>query len=43
MINQELLSYIKKRLENGSSLEEIKETLIGAGWKETMIDEAFSF
>lgn len=43
MINQELLSYIKKRLEKGSSLEEIKETLIGAGWKETMIDEAFSF
>ncbi|MDD5696381.1 MAG: hypothetical protein PHO90_00160 [Candidatus Pacebacteria bacterium] len=43
MINQDLLTYIKKKIEKGSSREEIKETLVNTGWKEEVVEEAFSF
>jgi hypothetical protein len=43
MPNQDLLNYIQKKLERGSSMEEIKGILLGHGWQEELIDEAFIF
>jgi len=43
MINQDLLTYIKKKVEKGSSEEEIKEILLNSGWQEEAIEEAFAF
>jgi hypothetical protein len=41
MITQELLDYIQKKLEKGSSKEEIKGILLGHGWQEKIVEEAF--
>jgi MFS family permease len=43
MANQELIDYIKGRLNEGVSKEEIKNSLLGAGWKEEDINDAFFF
>jgi len=43
MANQELIEYIKGRLNEGVSKEEIKNSLLGAGWKEEDINDAFFF
>ena len=41
MPNQDLLNYIQKKLEKGSSTKEIKEILLNSGWKEELINESF--
>lgn len=43
MPNQELLNYIQKKLEKNSSPEEIKGILLGHGWQENLINEAFDY
>jgi hypothetical protein len=43
MPNQDLLNYIQKKLEKGSSMEEIKGILLGHGWQEELVDEAFIY
>ncbi len=43
MPNQDILNYIQKKLEKGSSVEEIKGILLGHGWKEELIEEAFDY
>jgi hypothetical protein len=43
MANQELIDYIKGRLNEGVNKEEIKNSLLGAGWKEEDINDAFLF
>ena len=42
MVNQDLINYIQKKLETNSSKEEIKYLLVSNGWKEEIIEEAFS-
>ena len=41
MINQELLDYVKQQLQQGVSKEQIKGSLMGNGWQESDINEAF--
>lgn len=41
MTNQQLLDYIKQRLQQGVAKEEIKNALLAQGWQEEDIDEAF--
>lgn len=40
-MNQQLLDYIKQAQENGTTDEQIKESLKGSGWSESDISEAF--
>jgi len=40
MNNQQLSNYIKNQTEKGKSKEEIKESLLSAGWKEDDVNEA---
>ncbi|MEI6280648.1 MAG: hypothetical protein WCP17_01455 [bacterium] len=42
MINQQLIIYIKKEMQRGVPLENIKNVLLSAGWKITDINEAFN-
>lgn len=42
MVNQELLNYIKQQLQQGRKRAEIEEELLGAGWREKAIEEAFN-
>ena len=42
MANQQLFSYIKQQLQQGKSKEEIKGELLGAGWQEADINQAFN-
>lgn len=42
MTTEELLSYIKKQSADGSTKEQISESLIGAGWTMVDVDEAFT-
>lgn len=42
MINQELLDYIKNRLQQGMSKEQIKSSLLDKGWQAQDIDKALS-
>lgn len=42
MANKELENYIKKQLNSGYSLEQIKDVLIKRGWQETHVSEAIS-
>lgn len=41
MITQELIDYVRKKLGEGVSREEIKRTLMAHDWKEAEIEEAF--
>jgi len=41
MITPDLLDYIKRQLEQGFSKEQIKNALLGSGWQEKDIEEAF--
>jgi len=41
MVNQQLLDYIKQKLQQGMSREQIKSSLIADGWQEADINEAF--
>ena len=42
MPNQQLIDYIKQATEQGQSREQVKATLLGAGWQEVDIEMAFS-
>ncbi len=42
MINQQLLAYVEQQLEYGIEEEEIKSILLGEGWSEGDVDEAFA-
>jgi hypothetical protein len=42
MANPQLLQYIKERQESGASLEQIKQSLVSAGWSEVDVDEALN-
>jgi len=39
MANQQLSDYIRQQLQDGKSKEEIKSELLGAGWKETDVNQ----
>ena len=39
MSNQQLSEYIKQELQKGKSKDEIKNSLLGAGWKESQINQ----
>lgn len=41
MTNQQLSDYIRQQLEQGRGEEEIKSELLGVGWQETDINQAF--
>ena len=41
MITKELVEYINKKLEGGASKEQIKETLMSAGWQTPDVEEGF--
>lgn len=41
MVTDELLEYIRQQHTNGNSFEDIRSALIGAGWREDDVDEAF--
>ncbi len=41
MVNQQLIEYIKKQLQNGVSKESIISNLIAKGWQSTDIESAF--
>ncbi len=43
MINQQLLDYIKQQLQQNTSKEQIRSTLITNGWQPQDVDNAFSF
>lgn len=43
MLNQQLVNYIRKAYQAGMSKEEIRQSLISAGWKDWDINVAFSF
>ncbi len=43
MIDQQLLDYIKKQLEQGVSRDQIRNTLFANNWQEKAVDEAFAF
>ena len=40
MVNPQLLNYIQGSLANNISLEQIRKNLSGAGWPDSMINEA---
>lgn len=42
MAIQQLVEYIKSNLDQGVNKDEIKSTLLGRGWQEAKVDEAFS-
>jgi len=42
MINQQLLDYIKQQLQRGASQEQIKNSLMASGWRESDVNEVFS-
>lgn len=41
MSNSQLTEYITRRTAQGANKEEIKSALLGAGWQEAPIDEAW--
>ena len=41
MANQQLVDYIKEQLKGGTSKENVKQVLLGVGWTNADIDEAF--
>ena len=42
MINQQLLDYTKQQLQRGASQEQIKNSLMASGWRESDVNEVFS-
>jgi uncharacterized membrane protein YdbT with pleckstrin-like domain len=42
MSNSQLFNYVRQRLQQGKSEDEIKNDLLGAGWQEADIDQALS-
>jgi len=42
MVNQQLLDYIKQQMQQGTSNEQIKQSLITNGWQSADIEEAFN-
>jgi len=42
MANQELLNYVNQQLVLGTSRDEIKNILLGAGWQKNDINDAIS-
>lgn len=42
MANQQLLDYIMQQLKQGAERETIKNSLLGQGWQQKDLDEAFS-
>lgn len=42
MVNQQLLDYIKQQIQQGTSNEKIKQSLITNGWQTVDIEEAFN-
>lgn len=42
MANQRLSNYVRQQLQQGKSKEEIKSELLGAGWQEADINQAFN-
>ena len=41
MANQQLFNYVKQQLQQGKKEDEIKSELLGAGWEEADINQAF--
>lgn len=42
MVNREVLNYFKEGIELGHSLDDLKKSLVNAGWSEEVVDEARS-
>lgn len=40
-MSKKLINYVKEELNQGSSREEVKKTMMSAGWKEEEIDDVF--
>jgi hypothetical protein len=43
MVNQELIGYIQEQLKQGSTQEQVKESLLANGWEEKDVNETLSF
>lgn len=43
MPNQQIMEYIEKSRQSGVSDEQIRQSLLGAGWSRVLIDEAINF
>jgi len=42
MVNQELVDYLKRNLEKGFAIQDLRETLLQAGYSESDVDEAIN-